>query len=114
VNAEPAFADNLIELVEPYLTSVVLLAGAAGQESAIMNGEDQCVEELLISAIEWNVDENSVRGVRHRCELEARDRAVPLLPGRFLRGTFLHARGTGAEVTEVAFPCRGAYRPPVC
>jgi hypothetical protein len=59
VNAEPALADHLIDLLKPDLTPVILLAGAPSQESAIVDSENEGVEDFLVTRIKRNVYENS-------------------------------------------------------
>jgi hypothetical protein len=68
VNAEPAIADDLIKLLEPHLTAVILFASAAGQESTIVDSENKSIEELPVASIKRDVYEDSVQGSRHGCK----------------------------------------------
>ncbi len=65
MNAQPALADDLEELFEPYLASVILLTSAAGHETTVVDGEDESVKELFVPTIEGDVYEYSVHGSRH-------------------------------------------------
>ena len=58
MNAESAVADDLVQLIHPDLTPVIFLASATCNESAIVNGEDQSFQQLVISAIKWDVEED--------------------------------------------------------
>lgn len=60
MNAEAAFGDNCVELVETDLTSVVALQRTARHEAAVMHRENQGVEQLLVAAIERDVDKNPI------------------------------------------------------
>jgi hypothetical protein len=68
VNAEPAIADDIVEFVESDLTAIVLFAGAARQEPAIVDREHKRIEQFLVRPIEGDVYENGIFGIWHRCE----------------------------------------------
>lgn len=61
MDSELARADDLIELLHPDLTAVILFAGAARQEATIVDSEDKCVEKLLVTQVEWDVYEHRLR-----------------------------------------------------
>jgi len=65
VNAEPALANDFVDLVKPHLAPVVLFACAARKKSTVLDCEHKSVEDLLVSEIKRNVYEDSARRNRH-------------------------------------------------
>lgn len=59
VYSEPTLGDNFEDFRRANLTSVTDLKGAAGDEPAVMDREDDCPKETLISPVERAVDENA-------------------------------------------------------
>jgi hypothetical protein len=57
MDAVAAFTNYVVKLGQSKLTTVIRFARTTSDESAIVNGEYQGVEKLLVSSIERDVDE---------------------------------------------------------
>jgi hypothetical protein len=58
VYSEPAVPDNAKELVNSYLTAIVLLLRAPRKESALMDAKDQRPQQLPVTGVEGNVEKD--------------------------------------------------------
>ncbi len=107
MNAEATFADDVEQLFEADPTAIILFSGAARNEAAIVNCENERVEELLVAAVKRDVDENALATIGQGL----RDPARLLRRGGFLlRGrptTRVRRIATDAEVPEIPLKRRG-------
>ena len=58
MNAVLAFRNDIRDLVEPKLASVVGFKRTPRNEPYIMNREDYCIKDPCITDIEWTVNEH--------------------------------------------------------
>ncbi|MEP6667973.1 MAG: hypothetical protein ABJF10_02405 [Chthoniobacter sp.] len=59
MNADAAFRNDLVDLADPNLAGIVDFPGATSDESAIVNGEHDGIEQLQVLPIKWAVDEDA-------------------------------------------------------
>ena len=50
-------ANYVVQLVHPHLTSIVAFQRTARNKTALVNCEHECVKELAVSMVKWDVDE---------------------------------------------------------
>ena len=80
-----ALADDLVELLKTNFTPVVLLARAARAKATVVDCENQRVKELLVPAVEGDIDEHTFALRWHRAGLGSF--AAGLVRGCLLRAS---------------------------
>lgn len=95
MDAEAALSDDRVQRVQSDPAPVILLTGTTRNESAVVNREDERVEQLLVANVERDVDEYGVRTARH---------------SRYVRDLAAAAMSLFRSRAPHGAPCRGSLR----
>jgi len=65
MDAQATIANDLVQLLDPHLTTVILLKGTARNKSAVVDREYQCLKQLFVPRIKGDVDEDLISVAGH-------------------------------------------------
>jgi hypothetical protein len=69
VNSQTTIANDLIELVDAYLATIILLKGTPSYKPTIVYREDECLEQFGVASVERNIEEDLISVAGHQSPL---------------------------------------------